>query len=388
MFDKDKILVCGNELVGYREDLSPIYAALDASLKVSNSGYYINDLAGVDFEVIGAALSVDAISSDDYLKSVYESELINIVSEFVENNKANNSSKELLSNHNLVKGVANFNDKVTQNARFVGYLIKPSEGNNIASAITQLGFQATETQATKLKIYLYETSQNEAVATFDFDITKSLSLTWEAVSDFIVNYQSLTGGTGQTYYLGYYEKDPDNPQDFQLQSQALKMQFDCGCSNSPRMQWGKYLFIKPIEINNEDLNWNGSEYTIPTPDDIFNNVTTQTYGLLAKVNIKCDITDLICTNISMFAKSLQHAIAARLLLDAYTTKRINSIADSKRTDSKDFAFHYKQILNGHMAEDSRWIKGLIQLLTMDFSGLDKVCAPCKKTDITFSNLVR
>jgi hypothetical protein len=145
--------------------------------------------------------------------------------------------------------------------------------------------------------------------------------------------------------------------------------------------------VYPIEINKADLNWDGTKYTIPTPDDIWNNVTTQTYGLQAKINVKCDITDLLVTNISMFAKPLQHAVASRILLDAYSTTRINSIADSKREQCRDFAMHYKGILNGYV-KDSIKVKGLTELLTMDFSGLDKYCSPCKEDGVTFYNLIR
>ncbi len=388
MFNKAKVLTAATSLVGFRADNNPIYAGLSAALKASTSGYYANDLPGLNFEIIAAALSKDAVSPNVYLTNVYEAEILNLVSQFIEQNKTNNSAKELLSNQPFVSGVGKFTDKVTQNARFVGYMIKPHISNNIQSVVNYLGMQATAAQSTPLKIYLYETSQNEAIATFDFALTKELSLDWKAVSTFIVNYQSDTGGTGQIFYLGYYEKDPNNPQPFQLQSQALKMQFDCGCSGSPKLMWGKYMGIHPIEINNSDLNWDGTKYLIPTPENIWNNVTTQTYGLIGKVNVKCDLTNLIVSNISMFAKPLQHAIASRILFDAFATERINSVADSNTTQSKDFAIHYKGVLYGYVTAEGIKVKGLLELLTLDFSGLDKYCAPCSQKEVYFGTLIR
>jgi len=387
MFNKTKIITAASGLVGFRADNSAIYATLSNTQKASSSGYYFNDLPGVDFDIINAALNSDEISAATYLANVYEAEVMGLVSQFVEATKEKNGSKELLSNQNFVSGVAKFSDRVTQNARFVGYLIVPHKSNNIQATITHLGMQASATQATSLKVYLYETSQKEAVKTFDLPITKSDSLEWTAITDAIVNYTSTTGGTGQLYYLGYYEKDPDNAQPYQLQGQALKMEFDCGCSGSPKLHWGKFMGVYPIEINNSDLNWDGTKYTIPTPSDIWNNVTTQTYGLQAKVNVKCDITDLLVSNIAMFAKPLQHAVASRILLDAFATTRINSIADSKREQCRDFAMHYKGILNGYI-KDGVKTKGLTELLTMDFSGLDKYCSPCKENGVSFYNLIR
>jgi len=388
MFDKTKVAVCATSLVGFRADTSASYAALSAAQKASTSGYYFNDLPGLDFEVIDSALSKYQTDAKTYLANVYTAELQNIITQFIESQKTQNAAKEILSNQNFTSGVAKFTDRITQNARFVGYLIKPHESNNIQSTITSLGMQVTATQATALKIYLYETSQNVAIATFDFTLDSELSLVWRDVTTFITNYQSSTGGTGQMFYLGYYEKDPANPQDFQLQSQALRMDFSCNCSGSPKLMWGKYMGVWPIEINNADLNWDGTKYTIPTPTDIWSNTTSNTYGLQAKINVKCDLTALICANISMFAKAFQHAVAARILLDAYATKRINSVADSTADTSRDFAIHYQGILNGYTNKDGIKIKGILDLLTMDFSGLDKYCSPCNPREITFGNLIR
>jgi hypothetical protein len=388
MFNTSKVLTAATGLVGFRQDSNAIYALLPTSLKTITSGFYINDLPGVTFEMVAAALPDDATNAQTYLTNAYNAEVLSIVTQYVESVKNKLGAQELLTNQNFTSGVGKFSDRVTQNARFVGYLIKPKESNNIQATLTAIGMQVTATQATPLKIYLYETSQNEAIKTYDFTSTKELSLEWKTVSDFIINYQSDTGGTGQMFYLGYYEKDPNNPQAFQLQSQALKAQFDCGCSGSPKLMWSKYLGIYPIEINNEDLDWDGTKYLIPKPDDIWNNVTDQTYGMTAKVNVKCDLTNLIVSNIAMFAKAIQHAVAVRILFDAYATTRINSISDSKRDQSREFGSHYKNILNGYTTPEGVKVKGILDLLAMDFTGLDKYCAPCNPKEVTFGRLIR
>lgn len=347
-------------------------------LQVSASGLNVNDLPSVNFEIISANLSED-IDADDYLSNVYESEILNVVNQFVNKAKQNLNTKELLNRTSIVSGVASMRDKVTQNARFVGYWIRPRKSNNLRTEIVQLGFQATAEQETPLKIFLYETSQLEPIATFDFPITKKYSLAWQDVADFIINYQSLEGGTGQDFILGYYESDPNNLKDYQLQNQALFMQFDCNCPGSRKELYGKYMVVMPIEFPNAVLNWNEEEeeYFIPLVDNVGDYVTGQTYGLVAKVNVTCDITDILCENISIFARALQHAIACRILYDAYASTRLNSVADSKRDQVKQFAVKYDGILNGYTNQDGAKIRGLIDTLTMDFSGMDNYCLPCK-----------
>lgn len=382
MFDKDSILTCAEGLVGFREDNNAIYDALYdgqylSPIQESSSGLWFNDLSGLTFEMISANLSND-IDAKTYLNNVYESEVLSLVNQFVLKSKQNYESKELLSYKSITEGVASMNDRVTQNQRFVGYWIRPHRSDYLKMRIPQLGFQVVDNtlQTTPLKIYLYETSQLEPIATFDFPMEKKFSLVWKDVTNFLLYYQSLSGGTGQDFLLGYYEKDLDNPQPFQLQSQALYLNFSCGCSGDPKEIYGKYVGIEPIEINKQYLNWNGTEYMIPQVDNVGDFVSSQTYGLTAKISVYCDITDLLCQNIGMFARSLQHAVASRILYDSYASTRINYISDAKREQAKQFAIKYDGVLNGYTTADGR-VKGLIDTLTVDFSGLDHYCLRCK-----------
>ena len=388
MYSRSKILTAAISLVGFRADNNAIYTGLSAALKATTSGRYVNDLSAVDFEMIDACISNDAVSPTAYLTAVLEGETINVIDQFVNRSKTKFESKELLSNQSIVSGVASFNDKVTQNARFVGYWFRPHASNNLNIQITKLGFQSTVAQA-NLKIYLYVTSQIEPLKTFTFNVSTANSLVWQSVTDWILRYESETTGTGQNYLIGYYEKDADNSQVEQLQGQALYMNFDCGCSNSPKKIYGKYMGIYPIEINNQYLNWNAvaSRYDIPLVDNVGDFVTNQTYGLTAKVNATCDISTVLVTNIQMFSKAIQHACAVRILYDAYASNRINSISDSKRTQAKQFALKYDGILNGYTDENGNRIKGLIDTLTLDFGGLDHYCLPCSP-GITTGYLIR
>jgi hypothetical protein len=386
MFDQEKIVDAAKaaHIVGFREDGNAIYSGLDNFLKGSNL-FYVNDLPAVNFQMIDAALSTDE-NADEYLTAVYESELINLVNQFTERNKTNYESKELLSNKTIVDGIA---DKIgVQNKRFVGFSFKPHRSNNLNIKITALGVQSTATQET-LKIFLYETSQQEPIATFDFPITKEKSLTWEVVEDFILRYESETGGTGQAYLLGYYEKDSENEQDWQLQGNSVYKEFTCGCPGEPKSFYGKYMGIRTLEIGNANLNWNGTTYLLPSIDYNYlgNYETNQTYGLNAKVNVTCELTNVLVENIKMFAKPLQHAMGVRILWDAFASNRINSITDAKKEQAKQFALKYEGILKGYVTEGGTQVQGLIDLLSLDFSGLDSYCLKCKQ-GIKIGHLVR
>lgn len=381
----DNVITVSEALVNEVASITANIQALSI-LQKTTSGKYVNDLPGVNFEVISAALSNDAIGAKDYLNGVMTSELIEILDRFVNRVKNNYTSKELLSNQSIVSGVQSFNDKVTQNARFVGFWIRPHSSNNLNIQLTQLGFQSDAIQS-NLKIYLYVTSQIEPLQTVTFNVNKASSLVWQDVTEWILRYESETTGTGQHYLLGYYENDPANVQPEQLQGQALFMQFDCNCPGSAKKFTSPYMGILPIEIPNAYLNWNGSEYDIPLVDHLPNYTTNQTYGLLAKVNVTCEISTVLCTNIQMFAEALNLAVAQRILYDAYASNRINSVTDSKREQDLSFAKKYDGKLNGYTTPDGIKIKGVLDTLTIDFSALDKYCLPCA-TGMTMGKLIR
>lgn len=376
-------MTAATSLVGVRDDGGDSYDGLSAAVKTSASGFYVNDLPGVTLQIIEANL-LEGQTMSAYLSAVQSSEVLDIVERVVNRSKALINTKELLYNKPVTTGTANYTNRVTQRARFVGYLISPSESSNLKIQITQVGFQSTETQT--LKIYLYVTGQKEPLKTADFIITSEKSLIWSTVTDWIMYYDSLFG-PGQHYVLGYYESDPENEQSYQLQGEALYQTFDCGCGNSPKKMYGPYASITPIAIDNEYLNFEDDVYNIPQVENWYNHQATITHGLTFKINVTCDITKLITDNITMFARAVQHGMGRRILLDAYSSSEINSVSDSKRDQNLAFANKFLADLEGRTPEGGPQIKGLIDTISLDFSGIDHFCAPCRP-GLTMGRLVR
>lgn len=387
MFDVSEIISAGSDLVGWRESANTDYTALSSALKTSQSGYYVNDLPGVDFDIINKGLSKDQSSVNTYLANVHQSELTDLVNSFVNRAKSNLGTKAILSNFDVANGVADYTDLATKNARFVGWVITPRESNTIQAEITKIGLQLNGAQT--LKLYLYETSQQTAIKTFDFAYTTPLSLQWLEVSDFIIKYRG-TYGTRQKYLLGYYEYDPNNVVAGQLTASAVEFDFDCGCNNAPRRKFGKYVWIEPIEIPNSKLNLSGSDYLLPNVKDISEYHCDESRGMFAKINVTCDITDVILDNINVFAKALQYKIAIRVLDDFLASKRLNDTTDGKRF--REFAEGkrdmYWSILNGWNDSTGFRRRGIIDDIVIDFSRIDDVCLPCENDGIVIGHMGR
>jgi hypothetical protein len=301
----------------------------------------------------------------------------------VQKSKDQLKTKELLSNFDPITGKANFDDLVTQSARFVGFMIMPHRSNNLRAEITYLGMQLDTIQTNPVRIYLYETSQQEAIATFDYQNTLENSLEWQRMTDFIINYTSILGGTAQTFLLGYYETDAANPQTTQLEGQALYIDICSGCTQEALRKnlYQQYIGITPIEIPNGFLNWNVTDYDLPTVDNYESYITHETHGLLLKLNVTCDISNVICANIQMFAESLQYAVGIKILGDAISSVAHKAVTDASqnRDQWKNWMLKYEAELRGYQLESGIWHKGMVDTLVLDLSNIDDFCLKCKQT---------
>jgi hypothetical protein len=395
MYERDSIITCASGLVGWRQSQDPAHTQLDSILQQSRSGYYVNDLPGVDFDYMEETLDWKKTKMNTYLNFVWMAEIVRLVDKVVARSKQETGVKELLANYDVVGGRANFNDVVTGDARFVGWLIAPNRSNNLRAEITHIGMQIDTVQTNPVRIYLYESSQRIPIATYDYSNSTEYSLEWKEMVDFIVSYRSEQGGTGQTFLLGYYETDPANVQTTQLEGNALYVKLCEGCSHESKRKkiYNEHIRIVPVAIPNDYLQWNAvlGDYDLPLCDDYEDHVCEDhTFGLMLKLNIVCDVTEVICKNIMMFAPALQYSIAVRVLWDAVTSVKINAMTDAKKNidNWKNMALKYEARLNGYPLEDGKWVRGLIDEIMLDFSNIDSYCLPCKHNKPFTVNLKR
>jgi len=380
-FDNSAVQTCCSGLVGWRQSLDASHFTLSAANLQSTSGFYVDDLPGVEWQKVTEMITPIEADANTYLERVFDGELRRLVNRAVDRIKDKLNTKELLSNFDPVSGVASFADKMTQDARFVGYLIMPVESENLRAEITHVGMQIDTLQANPLIIYLYDTSQKEAIATFNYTNTKDYSLEWQTVSDFIINYRSTSGGTAQSFLLGYYEADTANAQTSQLEGQALTINLGEGCEYTAkrRKRYEKFIGVAPIELPNSMLNWNGASYDLPDVEHLEDYTCSHTHGLMIKFNITCDISHVICMNKDIFAEPLQYAIAVRVLSDSLSKYSLNAVSNAKfsRDEVRDWMLKYQADLMGYNTE-SGWRKGMIDRLVLDISNLDKFCLPCQQ----------
>lgn len=345
--------------VGFHSTANTCLSDLDGDLTGSNSSIYANDESGINQDIIEAAMNADYSDVSDYLRRTRRKAIFDVLQTYINKNKELTRSRELMENVDVVKRMNFFSDKVVKSGRFVGLEIKPAPGQSLAAVIRKIGVQFDALNAA-LVLYVFESSQNEYVATLTLTgHNKVSSLQWFTPdSDLICKYQSADLGTGQTYYIGYFENS--------LSGQAIdtKLYANC-CGNDFVAAYQEYALIRGVAIDNSALN--GTDI----PDLRQVGYTDQSFGLHLRISITCDITPTICENAVLFTQIINKKIAYKIWWDFYNNMNLNRKAELSRDRALPNITRLEKELEAELMG-----------LKLDLTDLDEYCAPCSKQFIS------
>jgi len=385
MYNTNRILAEFKEIVGYRESAnsSSCYTPLTTSLKESDSCKYVNDLSGVNMEVINQCYGSDYSSTNDYLLDVRHQSILSAMDEFIRNQKSNIKTKELLKNASLGITVDNIRDYVIPRNRFVGYEFRPKLSNSVSISLFQLGLQFSD-PVTDFPIYFYCSSKLDPIEVF-YVTTTNYGMNWITLANttsgsgsesascevqmdaVIAEYISETHNTGDRYWLGYYESD------LALQNtptvKAVKTNVPCQSCGGRSISYSLYADIQPIEVST------GLYQSREVFDADKVGYSSETFGMNLKLNVKCDYTSLILQNKLMFTDLILYKSASKILWDAYNSNRLNSTQNTKKEDFRLMAEKYQVDF-----EDC------LKSLEVDFSCLDPACIGKRNSSFAYVGL--
>lgn len=326
-------------------------------MKSSDSGFYVNDLTGISLELIDDAKMEK--SFNDYVVDVHRSAIIEIIQRFVDRQKKQLNTKELLSNVTMIQKYNKFEWPIRKNSRFVGYAITPRESKSIKVNIKSVGLQSSASES--LTLYLYDPSKQAAIQSKTITCAGK-TITWTDL-DWDIEFDDLTGTAGGTFLIGVYEDD--------LSGQLYEQDWSDGQSHMAMKVTRHYAGLVPVRFRSSNLNG----VSLPNMKYIEGEMSCKTSGFNLRFNVKCDITDVLVDNIAMFGEAVQHRVAIRYLRDALANIGLNSTISSaqNRQQFEELATNYEGMLYGGYIEDVGYRRGIIDNLSLDFSELDAVC---------------
>lgn len=371
MFDVATMQECMKSLLGWKnssdEDLPQIE---DVTLLTSNSGLYFNDY----HPYINTENIVNAIPETDdyevYLRGKVNQGIAKMLTKFSNKKKELGSTKTLLNSARIFDAPGLINEKIINESKFVGVQIKIKDAYGLKVSIDKLGFQFSAVQ-TDLPIYLFHTSQEEAIITNTITTTKANSFEWVTLENPInFSYLSDEYESGGYFYLGYFQDD--------IAGQAIKKDFNwltgpcasCDGSGNRMKVWNErmnWMSIIPIYVASGNLNGTDLFDYRDVVQDPSNN-----YGMNFGTTIECDLSPYFCERKNLFADALGYQVAIDVLSDMLTSTRANRIADVSKN----------VILRALEGDRESYEKGLgvraeeaLNAINFDFSMIDSPCLP-------------
>lgn len=365
----------------------------DIALWDAATSYKSNELSRVDGKVYRAkrdnSNKTPTSNTDDwketnmlseYLLQKYKGASINLFNTVFTNKKLWESAKTILSDISLFEGAGNLSKRVEKNNRFVGFIVTPTYKDTVA-LIKWIGLQF-DTANPNFKLYLYHSSQYEPLKEIPITHSKTYSFAWHELSEELsIRFNSNEYNDGGFFYIGYYESD--------LLGKAIWKDQDfsgnnCHTCNSVSeyliSQWSKYVSIQPFYVDESFLN---NERKLFDTDKII-QLSNQNFGLNMKIQVKCDISDLVCRNKEAFANALRMQVTHDLLSDMAYSSRNNQLKEQVSQKAM-YALDNRE---NYQKGFSKQLDEAVKAISFDMSSLNSICLPCENanTGVEISSL--
>ena len=361
-------------LIGWRDFYDATEIPATGLSQTPESGeFYNTDYLNFDLDVIKAGIPTNRTLAE-YLTTTTESGITYMANKLKNHKILKRAVKSQLQNFTLFPVGGMKNNTIAKSSRFVGirFQLRPEVG--IKVVLPRIGFQFDSAQ-TDLPIYLFHSSQDAPISTFN--ITTPTGFSWYWINDEVITLtadsQDLTGGY---YYLGYYEDDvTGNAITFKNSYFDWSSGFCSPCGYRAYDEKYKkalnWLTMSAISVNSGDF----VEGEVFSDDDVnYHNSTN--FGINFNLNIECDITNYIVENSSQFTTMLGNCVAYKIMKGVEYSQQNNFVTD-------DLAGSVQVELNGLDTNEmidsiAKQIQDSVAALTIDQSELSSVCFPCYK----------
>lgn len=318
------------------------------------------------------------VFSDFLIKAVYKG-VDDMMDSWINSKKLRSKIKSIYDKVLLFNGVANYQNIEKNGNKLVGLRIRMKRGErSLVTLINRIGHhfdsQFTAGNEGTLEVFLFHSSQQEALFSFQLEHSKSKSFVWTEwdVDNNVMRYIDDAYDAGGDFYICYKQSELDS-----LGAQAYRMDLNwqdggcggCGTFNEFYKQYSPFIDVIGFEVDESSL---GVGDTLFDPDDISISYTNN-YGLNLNLTTKCDVGWMIEQEEGLVAEALSLSVARILMREiAFTTRKGNNIPNLIKDQAR------KELMEFNEAKGTlqdRW-KASIKALEFDLSGLGEECFPC------------
>jgi hypothetical protein len=376
MFD-NRVITELKKVIGWKDhwDTAEI-PALPTSLTDTESGQYYQEYhPSVRLDYIQALLPSN-YALQTFLDDIETTAINQLLEKMVQEKKLNNAGMDLARNNLIYDNV--LKDKpIINESRFVGVEFYMDSTIGLRAMIHRVGLYLTSAQPS-LTLYLFNSLQEQAVATYTFSSTNANSFTWLA-TDIILDYSDGTGTEGGVWYLGYYQDDLVG-QAIQYDSLNWKNGYcrtcDGGRRSSKYNSVARYVQMSPFYIDASNVPAVG---TIFDTDDMVYTYDNN-YGFNYNISIRCNLTTFWIDNRSSMTNALGKIVALKVLEMMKASSQVSAIEQNVQ-------INIIRDLEGD--SDTRqvpfWaqVERAVKATNLDQANVNSVCVPCARKGASY-----
>lgn len=323
MFKSEKIYPFYKDLIGWKQHFNPADISINPALTTSQSGeYYQEKHSALRLDYIQTTLSQDQDLSL-YLEEAVKSGINGMFNDLIQHRQVDQYGKTLLEQAQLLNKLSFAGNKIINLSRFVGVQIKLRDVTGLQAVINEIGLQLDG--ADTVTMYLFHTSQEEPIQTFEVTTTNS-SVKWSKV-DIELNSHEAEKYHAGAFVLGYYQDD--------LTASAVNYSNfnwtvgECAsCGTNYHQVWQsirKHFYVFPLYVA-------FGNYTKGKMFDIQNAFFAEdkSWGLNFKFSVNCDLTEFFIQNRNAFKNLLSTKVAHLILKDMRFSQETNYVQESLR----------------------------------------------------------
>ena len=320
----------------------------------------------------------------DFLRRLTDGGIIAVAQTFLQMKQLTNETRDLLERRTFFDGAGRIRETEQNRHRIVGYEIVPIRAMGVTTKIEKAGLQMAGGTG-KVKLYLFHSSQPEPVKEFTLDYTQGGGYQWFTLEGCYLPYISEGNNAGGAWYLCYSQDD------LPFGMEAVNVSKDwsrepCGtCNRGSLESWRaitKYMQVSPFMCDAPSTF--GSE---PRLWDIAKNIYTNTsnYGLNCEVTVGCDITDFMVSQRGIFATALQRQVAATALRTLALNPGVRVNRNQSNASRDNILYELDGNPQGRAAGLAYELKEAYKALSLDTSGLDRVCLACNNRGVRYKS---
>lgn len=381
MFKAPQIEECLKNLLGWKNhyDLNDV-PELPIQLNESESGEFYNDKhPALRLDNIQATLPSNR-DLGEYLADKVRIGGSELVNQIIQERQFQGYAKEHLMKETLLNGYGWAKDKILKESRFVGMAITPKETEGLVFGIRKVGFQFVQPQ-TDLPIYVFHSSKVDPIHTFTITSTKGIQWHWHQL-DLEIKAISDTY-SGGSFIIGYYEDD--------LVGEAINFSninwktgfcgsCDGGIQQKKWQDYNRYFHSVPCYVPTGSVGIKGENFDFQDVQTIYDN----NFGINLQVDVKCDISDFICSNRMSLKRAMYLKVAYLIMKDMQFSNQVNRIEEDLkmmiiRDLEGDKDTNYINIVDSLEKE----IKGV----NFDHSKVAQPCLPCTNAKAPKYNVI-